>query len=235
MLVASLFCNQSESSRCCRNRRYGRRLKRRSKDRSIDLQLDADDLQGTYLLDCKEAGPQEPLSGVAVHSTNPLLCPYHQLVESNLEDEPLFATDTRHSLRRSGRRIAHPVSGQCVEVLSAGAGNAQTLPTGSGYLLPVDTGSLVQSHHWRTFLSPCRREMTQTGNRLLHRSIGKPEVVPVVGTGVDLIRDSNIFLADMRLSEATKEGQVTTSVTSATDCDDLPEGRQATLICIPES
>lgn len=211
-------------------------MKRRTKDRSIDLRLDADDLQGTYLLDFKDAGPHEPSSGVATHSTNPLLCPYHQLVESNLEDEPLFATETRHSLTLTGRRITtNPVSGPCVEVLSAGVADTQTLPTGSGYLLPVETGTAGgQSHHWRTFLSPCGREMTLTGNRLLRRSIGKPEVVPVAGTGVDLIRDSNIYLADMRLSEATKEGQVTTSVTFATDRGDLAEG-QAPLICIPES
>lgn len=198
--------------------------------------MDADDHQGTYLLDFKEAAAQEPLSGVAIQSTHhPLLCPYHQLVESNLEDESLFAAETLHSMTRSSRRVTHPISGQYVEVPPEGPGNAQTLPVGGGYLLPVETGSGGQSHHWRTFLSPCGQEMTLTGNRLLQRSIGKQEVgTPAVGTSVDLIRDSNIFLADMRLSEATKDGQVMTSVTFATDCDDILEGR-APLICIPES
>lgn len=152
-------------------------MSRRSKERVQNERLDAEDLPGTYLLDYKDS--LDPVPG-GLPSCSRRLCPYHQLTESNLDDEPLVSSSSSSDQRFSRTGNSPKIIPPLFHVTdSSNTGSNQNEIGGSG------------SARARTALNP-KRDISRHQRAVVSK---EDSMSSSRGSCVDLIRDSNVYFA----------------------------------------
>lgn len=168
-------------------------MSRRSKERAQNQRLDAEDLPGTYLLDYKDSldvpgGPP---------SCSRHLCPYHQLTESVMDDEPLVSSSADQRFLRTGSPKVIPPLFHVIDSSNAGSNQSEA-------------GGSAGAHARTAALNPKR------GISCHQRAVVSKEdsMSSSLGSCVDLIRDSNVYFA--AVTQEPPSDDVTDPLTSTT-------------------